>query len=192
MKMLIAIIYFSSFSIFAIDEVNIPHYQYYPKTSIVSYEGEILDFYSVKNDYGEFSNFALFPFELDGKLWPSSEHYYQAQKFFDPDLQEQIRNAKTPYEAAKLARDPNMPLREDWDQVRDGIMLKALHAKFSSYKVLRDLLLSTNSAHLYEHTKNDCYWADCGDRTGTNMLGQELMMVRDELKNNLEVELISK
>jgi predicted NAD-dependent protein-ADP-ribosyltransferase YbiA (DUF1768 family) len=62
-------------------------------------------------------------------------------------------------------------------------MLTALHAKFSQYQVLRNLLGSTNKSHLFEHTKNDCYWADCGDRTGKNMLGVELMQIRDELSN---------
>lgn len=31
--------------------------------------------------FGCFSNFAPAAFELDGVWWPSSEHYYQVQKF---------------------------------------------------------------------------------------------------------------
>ena len=55
-------------------------------------------------------------------------------------------------------------------------------------QVLQDLLLSTNSTHIYEHTKNDCYWADCEDRTGKNRLGEELMQVREELRNSTKVD----
>lgn len=164
------------------DVENIPHYKVYPRTPATDYQGDSLDFYSVKDAYGEFSNFALFPITIDGVIWPSSEHYYQAQKFLDPALQEQIRSQPTPYKAAQMARNPEMPLRDDWDDVKDGVMLVALHAKFSQYKVLQDLLRSTKAAHLYEHTKNDCYWADCGDRTGKNRLGEELMQVRAELE----------
>jgi predicted NAD-dependent protein-ADP-ribosyltransferase YbiA (DUF1768 family) len=40
-------------------------------------------FYSTKDAYGEFSNFASFPFDLDGMRWPTTEHYFQAQKFHD-------------------------------------------------------------------------------------------------------------
>ena len=135
----------------------------------------------MKNLYGEFSNFALFPIIIEGVLWPTSEHFYQAQKFNELELQKRVRAAATPYLAAQIGRDPNLPMREDWDNVRDGFMLIALNAKYSQYSVLKELLLSTNHAHIFEHTKNDCYWADCGDRTGKNMLGLQLMQIRAEL-----------
>jgi ribA/ribD-fused uncharacterized protein len=162
-------------------EQEIPHYKIYPRTPIVDYDAEILDFYSVKEYYGEFSNFALFPITIDGIIWPSSEHYYQAHKFLDLALQERVRLAPTPYLAAQMARDPSMPLRDDWDDIKDSVMLTALRAKFSQYKLLQDLLRSTHNAHLFEHTKNDCYWADCGDHSGKNRLGEELMEIRTEL-----------
>jgi len=44
-------------------------------------------------------------------------------------------------------------------------------------------LLSTNNTHIYEHTRNDCYWADCGDRTGLNKLGEQLMLIRKEIND---------
>ena len=40
-----------------------------------------IEFYSTKDAYGAFSNFSAHPFDLDGKRWPTSEHYFQAQKF---------------------------------------------------------------------------------------------------------------
>ena len=172
-------------NLLAFADEEIPHYKIYPRTPIVEYNEPILDFYSVKNAYGEFSNFALFPLLIDGIIWPSSEHYYQAQKFNDPVIKEQVRNAATPFLAAKMGRDPTLPMREDWDNVKDGIMLIVLRAKYSQYQVLKDLLLSTNKTHIYEHTKNDCYWADCEDRTGLNKLGEELMQVRQELQPTL-------
>lgn len=181
-KFLLLFVFLSNFALAEVTDVNeIPHYKIYPKTPIVNYQEENLEFYSVKNPYGEFSNFALFPITIEGVVWPSSEHFYQAQKFLDSALQEKVRNAPTPYEAAQIGRDPNMPMRADWDDVKDGFMLIALHAKYSQYEILKELLLSTNKAHIYEHTKNDCYWADCGDHSGKNMLGQQLMQIRDEL-----------
>ncbi|RPJ78119.1 MAG: NADAR family protein [Alphaproteobacteria bacterium] len=166
-------------------EEVIPHYKVYPRTPITDYQNSILDFYSVKNSFGEFSNFALFPIVVEGLLWPSSEHYYQAQKFIDPLLKELVRNAATPFLAAQIGRDPNLPMRDDWDDIKDGVMLVVLRAKFSQYNVLKELLLSTNQSHIYEHTKNDCYWADCGDRTGLNKLGEQLMLIRKEISNEI-------
>lgn len=158
-----------------------PHYDTYPPTPATPYNEEILDFYSVRDLYGEFSNFALFPLVIDGVTWPTSEHYYQAHKYTDPVLMEKVRAAKTPMEAALMGRDPNIPKREDWDTYKDIAMEKAVRAKFSQYEILRILLISTGTSFMYEHTKNDCYWGDCGDRTGKNKLGLLLMQLRSEL-----------
>jgi len=160
-----------------------PHYDRYNRTPAISYEGDILDFYSTKKPYGEFSNFGLFPITVDGKRWPTSEHYYQAHKYDIEELQERVRGASSPYMAAKIGRDPKIPKRDNWLEVKDGIMFKALIAKFSEYTSLRELLLSTNDSEIFEHTKNDCYWGDCGDRTGKNKLGKQLMLIREMLIN---------
>jgi ribA/ribD-fused uncharacterized protein len=183
MKILTGVILFLTLGLAkSFAEEEIPHYKIYPRTPIVDYKEEVLDFYSVKDNYGEFSNFALFPITAEGIIWPSSEHYYQAHKFLDHDLQERVRAAASPFLAAQIGRDSKLPIRDDWDDVKDGVMLVALHAKYNQYSVLKNLLLSTQKSHIYEHTKNDCYWADCGDHTGKNMLGQQLMQIREEIK----------
>lgn len=65
----------------------------------------VIHFYSTTGEYGCFSNFAAFPIKLDGKLWSTSEHYFQAQKFEDADYREKIRKANSPMLAARLGRD---------------------------------------------------------------------------------------
>lgn len=142
----------------------------------------ILDFYSTKDPYGEFSNFALFQIFIDGEWWMTSEHYYQAHKYIEPDLIAWVKSAESPMEAALRGRDPKIPKRSDWNDVKDLVMEKAVRAKFASYPELQVLLLSTGDLRLYEHTKNDCYWGDCGDRTGKNKLGILLEKIRAELR----------
>ena len=139
-------------------------------------------FYSVGDAYGELSNFAAFPIMIDGVLWPTSEHYFQAQKFKDRALQAKIRRAKTPMIAARMGRDRSKPLRRDWESAKVEVMMTALRAKFSQHEDLRALLLSTGDARLVEHTDNDAYWGDGGDGKGKNMLGKLLMRLRDELR----------
>lgn len=85
-------------------------------------------------------------------------------------------------DAALEGRKSNNPLRDDWEQVKDDIMLYAVYQKFSQNSVLKDLLLSTNDLEIVEHTVNDSYWGDGGDGSGKNMLGQILMRVRLMLK----------
>ncbi len=150
-------------------------------TPITDYQDPVLNFYSLKAPYGEFSNFAPYPIVVDGLDWPTSEHYYQAHKYSDPELMEKVRRAPTPMEAAMMGRDPKIPKRPDWDVYKDIAMETAVRAKFEQHDYLRALIKSTNTAIIHEHTKNDCYWGDCGDGTGKDKLGILLMKLRLDL-----------
>jgi len=144
---------------------------------------DVVNFYRVSDEYGEFSNFAPYPIRLDGELWPTSEHYFQAQKFEDPAYRQKVRKAAGPFKAAQLGRDRKVKLRRDWESVKANVMHKALAAKFSQHGELRTLLLGTGDARLVEHTENDSYWGDGGNGKGRNMLGQLLMRVRTDLRD---------
>ncbi len=139
-------------------------------------------FYSVSEEFGEFSNFAAYPIRLDEKTWPTSEHYFQAQKFLEAEHQGEICSAKSPMIAARMGRSRKRPLRKDWESVKVSLMRKAVLAKFTQHEDLRDLLLSTGDAEIVEHTANDSYWGNGGDGRGKNMLGRILMEVRDQLR----------
>ena len=67
--------------------------------------GMIVNFYSVSDAYGEFSNFAPYPLQLDGERWPTSEHFFHAQKFEDGASRQSIRQTNSPMQAARLERD---------------------------------------------------------------------------------------
>lgn len=56
---------------------------------------EVIRFYRQGDEFGEFSNFAAFPIKLDGKTWPTTEHYFQAQKFAGTEHAEAIRKTKS-------------------------------------------------------------------------------------------------
>ena len=83
---------------------------------------EVIHFYSARDEYGCFSNFAPYPIEVDVKRWPTSEHYFQAQKFADPAHNRHVAEAKTPREAADRGRDRSKPLRPDWESAKDDVM----------------------------------------------------------------------
>ena len=77
----------------------------------------VIRFFSQSETHREFSNFAPFPFDLDGLRWATTEHYYQAQKFTDPELQTKIRKAEKPIIAKDLADKHRDRIRPDWDAV---------------------------------------------------------------------------
>ena len=140
--------------------------------------------------FGAFSNFLKkHPIIVNDKEWPSSEHYYQAMKFTDKNVQEAIRFLKTPREAADTGRRRDLPLREDWEEVKNDVMREAIKAKFTQHTCLKSILLASGNAELIEHTTNDNYWADNGDSSGKNMLGKLLMELRDEIRKEIKPEL---
>ncbi len=150
---------------------------------------EAIAFYSKSNDYFEFSNFSPHGFEVEGTYWPTVEHFFQAQKFPDqPDYQEKIRQAPAPAVAKSLGRTRAIPLRADWEDVKETVMLEALHAKFQTHPGLRLLLLETGERLLIEKAPADSYWGSGRTGTGKNRLGVLLMQVRDELRRQASNE----
>lgn len=143
---------------------------------------QVINFYSVNDDYGCFSNFADYPIKLRGKSWPTTEHFFQAQKFEGTPSEQEVREARSPMIAARLGRDRKRPLRRDWDQVKLAVMREAVLAKFIQHRELREILLATGDARIVEHTTNDNFWGDGGDGSGQNMLGRILMEIRTQLR----------
>jgi N-glycosidase YbiA len=142
----------------------------------------VIRFYSTKAEYGCFSNFSAHLVRLKGHTWPTSEHYFQAQKFAGTPYEEEIRQAASPMIAARLGRSRKQPIRPDWESVKDALMREVVLAKFTQHADIRAILLATGDAELVEHTTNDSYWADGGDGTGKNKLGRILVSIRDELR----------
>lgn len=146
------------------------------------YSGDIR-FYSSKEPWGELSNFSPYGIKLKAEYWPTVEHCYQAQKFIESSLQQQIRGCATPSQAKQLAHQFQKQQRPEWSQCKEDIMLRCLRAKFQQHPQLAERLLSSGNLRLVEHTKDDSYWGDAGDGSGLNRLGALLMQIREELRN---------
>lgn len=152
-----------------------------------------IKFYTTKTKYGCFSNFSRHGFFLDGNYWPTSEHYYQSQKFAGTGVtveengktvlyEDVIRNAPNPKTAADLGRDKTKPMRSDWDEVKDDVMRKVVMHKFTVHEACRKTLLETGEDELIEDSPVDWYWGCGSDGSGKNMLGVILMETRKALR----------
>jgi N-glycosidase YbiA len=119
---------------------------------------------------------------MDKLWWNTTEHYFQAQKFVGTPHLEQIRSVNTPKDAANIGRNRSLPLRQDWEQVKDEIMFRAVLCKFQIHLDIRGILLGTSDQPIVENAPNDYYWGCGKDGTGKNQLGLTLMRVRDILK----------
>jgi len=141
-------------------------------------------FYKVNEPYGCFSNFSPHGIQLQGKHWPTVEHYYQAQKFVetaDAALIPVIHAAPTPEQAAALGRDRTRQVRPDWEQVKTLVMREAVLKKFLTHADIAAILISTDNQFIAENSQTDYYWGLGKDKTGQNHLGRILMSVRQEI-----------
>ncbi|MCD4765190.1 MAG: NADAR family protein [Methanosarcinales archaeon] len=126
--------------------------------------------------YRFLSNFYKAIMIIDNKEYATVEHYFQSMKHAGTELEEKIRLASTPAKSKKLAWTRELP--PDWPEMKEGVMLRALQAKFSQHSKLGAKLLATGNACLHEDSPTDMYWGVKGlDRSG-----KLLMIVRDELR----------
>lgn len=151
--------------------------------------GEPIYFNAAKiNTFKELDNRYPVSITIDGKVWPSVEHYYQAMKFPElPELQEQIRQAPSAIAAQKLGKtkDPSKPIRADWKEVREKIMRTATVEKFNQNPALKQILLDTYPRPLIYADANDAFWGFGRTKIGQNRLGRLLMEYRN---NNTGIE----
>ena len=139
-------------------------------------------FYVPGDEHGYLSNFSSHGFAIDGVYWPTAEHFFQAQKAAGTDEEERIRRAYTPKDAKRLGR--TVPLRSDWEEVKDEVMRRAVEAKFAAHEELAERLAATGEEELVEAAPGDFYWGAGGDGSGQNRLGQILMEVRASLQDS--------
>lgn len=139
-------------------------------------------FYKEYGELGYLANYSNHGFELNGKYWPTVEHFYQAQKFENIEIQEKIRNAPTPKIASSIGRDRNNKLRENWSEIKRDIMLEGVLAKFRAHPDILKKLLDTGEEEIIENTDIDYYWG-CGEnKIGRNEFGKILVKARTILR----------
>src|SRR5574337_1059347 len=132
---------------------------------------------SFKDKYRFLSNFYPALVELDGSVYPTVEHAFQAAKTLDWDYRERIFYASTPSIAKRIGRQA--PLRENWEGIKVDIMKELLVQKFSTFE-LKSKLLATGDQELIEgNWWGDTFWGVCNG-IGHNMLGKLLMEIRNE------------
>lgn len=140
-------------------------------------------FYGKSRPYFEFSNWYRAKFTLDGKEWPTSEHYFMAMKTLDPGHREQIRKAATPAVAKNLAGPGGIiQLRSGWDGMKYNVMYRACLAKFEQNPELSALLLSTGDATIHEDCSDPWWGGGPNYPDGRDMLGRVLVAVRAALR----------
>ena len=146
--------------------------------------GDVVGFY--EREFYPFSNFSSFQVEYKGRLWPTSEHAYQASHFFDtaPELVEEIANARSAHVAFKIAKANADKAPENWHDIKAGVMLEICRAKLEQNPYVERKLRQTGDLYMVEDSPYDDFWGWGPDKKGRNELGKVWMKLRDELKKS--------
>ena len=131
-------------------------------------------------------NFYKCPVMWKGLTFTSTESAYQAAKSNNPKVWLDFVNLE-PKDSKSLGR--KVVIREDWEDVKNQIMLDVCGDKFLRNKELRNKLIETGDKYLEEtNWWGDQYWGVCKGE-GKNNLGKTLMKIRSTLNNKLYKDL---
>ena len=135
------------------------------------------------------SNFFQRPVTYQGITYQNNEAAFQAMKTLDENARKTFATLG-PSEAKKMGR--RIALRPDWEDVKYGIMYDIVKAKFTQNNDLGNKLLATGDEELVEDTTSwhdniwgDCTCPKCKNIVGKNYLGNILMTVRKELRDDI-------
>ncbi len=147
-------------------------------------------FKKVAEEFGWLGNMAPYPIKYNGKVWLTSDAFFQGMRYDDEGIQEIIRLEKSPVSAkmkAKKYKDKMVVIPMSPQDVEN--MKKCVKMKFDQHPQLKKELLNTKDAFIYEDIGNrngerHKFWGAKkiseyeGD--GHNMMGRILMELRDE------------
>jgi len=146
--------------------------------------------YKFADKYEFLSSFYSVNIKLNGKNYKSVEHAYQASKSENESEHEWIRNAPTASKAKSFGK--KVKVRKNWDDIKYSLMLKLVRSKFKNPE-LRQMLLETGDEliiegnYWHDNTWGNCTCARCMDIEGKNWLGEILMKVRQEIKDEIDL-----
>ena len=107
-----------------------------------------------RGDYYFLSNMYPVPIKYQGTIYQSVENFYQAMKIDprSPNAKEERHKFAnvSPFEAKVMGK--RVILREDWELVKDDVMLLGITRKFN-YPHLKQMLLDT-APHEIKHVNN--------------------------------------
>lgn len=129
-----------------------------------------------RDRYFYLDNYYPCKIEYLGVEYQNAEAAYQAQKCPERQAEFEFLPAE---EAFKLGRA--VPLRPNWDLVKNLVMRRVVRAKFTQNLALRQALVATGDETIINtNYYGDRYWG-VYKGTGENRLGDILMKTREEL-----------
>ena len=148
--------------------------------------------------YGSFfSQWAKYDIVIDNIKYNTAEQFMMAEKarmFDDDHAFEQIMKSKDPSIQKSWGRKVKNFDKNKWEEISRDIVFKANYTKFTQHEDLKKTLLDTGDKVIVEASPWDCVWGvglkaddkkilDPANWRGTNWLGEAIMKVREQIKN---------
>ena len=144
----------------------------------------------VKDEGGCWGNMAPFPIEFNGEVWLTSEALFQAMRFDDEKIKQEIRNEKSPMGAKMKAKkyQASMVVEPTSEKDIDNMRL-CLKLKIEQHPELKQKLVDSGDTFIVE----DCtrrqrgsglFWGAAlvdGEWKGQNQLGKLWIELRATL-----------
>lgn len=148
----------------------------------------IISFQKNTDPYGWLGNMSAFPIQYNGKTWRTSEALFQALRFSDAQIQEEIRTQTSPMAAKmKSKKHKNHMVVQPQSPIDIDNMRLCLKLKFEQHLPLKVRLIRTKDYRLIEdvgkrNKPNDLFWGMKNTPNGwigQNQLGLLLMELRE-------------
>ena len=152
----------------------------------------MIEFYKEFGELGYLANYSNHGFTKDGVFYKTVEHYYQSEKFDDPEIKNKIINADTPKEASNIGRDRNLKRIDDFKSIKNQVMFDGILEKFRQHRDIAYKLIETRNKKIAEATIDEYYWGIGKDKSGKNVIGDILVRVRERIKEEILDSIISK
>ena len=144
-----------------------------------------------ESEFSFLSNFSACELLYDGHVYKTAEHAFQAAKATNEKDRVYIAEAPTPGEAKRRGR--GIELREDWDVIKDKVMLDIIRAKFKNGDCRYRLMKALSEGYddfVEDNWWHDNYWGNCKcdrckDIEGQNHLGKIILQVANEIVTEL-------
>jgi len=137
----------------------------------------------IETRFHDFSPFSAHEVEVDGIVFKTAEHAYQALRVV-PEARPVIMSARSPLDAwreAQKCKERNQ-LLTGYDKY--ALMEKIFRAKLAQHADVREVLLESGDRELLKVFDTDYDWGTGADGSGQNNMGKLWMKLRAELQGD--------
>ena len=134
----------------------------------------------VENRWHYLSPFSAHEVELDGVIYKTAEHAYQALRLL-PEVRQKITETTSPLDAWRVAQGLKKEDKFDPKHDKDVLMERIFRAKLAQHPDVKEILLESGDRELLKVYDTDYYWGTGADGSGENRMGKLWMKLRQEL-----------